>query len=122
MRTFVVDRKSLQSSELHLPGGEAIQPVAVVAMLDRLGVPDGFPFVTDDDGSPLGCHSINSYQDTRQVIDVEPAMLRRSKPARARTSIWKRCASVTWTAASASSVKARPHPININLLSLFSCS
>jgi hypothetical protein len=61
MRTFVVDRKSLQCSELRLPGGEIIQPVGVLAMLDGLGVPDGFPFVTDDDGSLMGCHSINSY-------------------------------------------------------------
>jgi integrase len=61
MRTFVVDRKSLQSSELLLPNGDAIQPAGVVAVLDRLGVPDGFPFVTDDDGSPLGCLSINTY-------------------------------------------------------------
>lgn len=61
MRTFVLDRESMLTSQIALPGGALIPLDNVIAILDRLGLPDGFPFVTDDDGSPAGCSSINSY-------------------------------------------------------------
>jgi hypothetical protein len=33
----------------------------VVGLLDRQSVPDGFPFVTDDDGGRRGCRFLNGY-------------------------------------------------------------
>lgn len=61
MRTFVLDRKPMLGSQILLPGATRLKPDSVIAILDRLGLPDGFPFVADDDGSIAGCSSINNY-------------------------------------------------------------
>ncbi len=62
MRTVVVQRHRLrQVADLHLPGGRRVPTETVADLLDEAGVPDGFPFVVDDDGDPGGCWSVNLY-------------------------------------------------------------
>lgn len=39
---------------------------SVVETLDRYDVPDGLPFIVDDDGSLTGCDRLNTYLLTAQ--------------------------------------------------------
>jgi integrase len=61
LRVYSIDRRRMLGGSLVLPGGESHDPADTVAVLDRLGLPDGFPFVLDDDGRADGCHYLNQY-------------------------------------------------------------
>lgn len=61
MRVVEVDRRLLTRGELVVPGAGAVTSGWVAAVLDRHRVPDGFPFVVDDDGTMRGCRRLNGY-------------------------------------------------------------
>lgn len=62
MRVVVVRRGTDRDEVLGAPDGSASLPWSqVVDALDRHEVPDGFPFVVDDDGTVSACHSLNTY-------------------------------------------------------------
>lgn len=62
MRIVVVDRCPPGDGVLVARDGRAsVGWRSVVEMLDRCNVPDGLPFVVDDDGSLAGCERLNSY-------------------------------------------------------------
>lgn len=62
MRIVVVQRGTHPGGVLHAPDSAASLPwSAVVEMLDRNDIPDGLPFIVDDDGSLNGCESLNAY-------------------------------------------------------------
>ncbi|WP_255450344.1 hypothetical protein [Skermania sp. ID1734] len=56
MRIVVVHRSARAGEILRAPDGAASLPwSSVVEMLNRHDVPDGLPFIVDDDGSLNGC-------------------------------------------------------------------
>jgi integrase len=61
LRVYGIDRRRMLGGSLLLPSGESCDPADTVAVFDRLGLPDGFPFVLDDDGRADGCHYLNQY-------------------------------------------------------------
>ncbi|STZ73025.1 site-specific recombinase XerD [Mycolicibacterium fortuitum] len=62
MRIAVVQRSAHAGETLRAPHGAASLPwSSVVETLDRHDVPDGLPFIVDDDGSLKGCHRLNTY-------------------------------------------------------------
>lgn len=63
MRVVELDRKLLSRGSLMFGGEEedSVEPETVVAVFDRVGLPDGFPLVIDDDGAPAGCRYLNQY-------------------------------------------------------------
>ena len=61
MRIVTVDRRKLASAESPSGTNRGVPPDRVVGLLDRQSVPDGFPFVTDDDGGMRGCRFLNGY-------------------------------------------------------------
>ena len=61
MRTATISRRRLGSEPLPMPGGHVFDPAAARAVFDDRGLPDGFPFVVDDDGGLAGCRYLNQY-------------------------------------------------------------
>ncbi|MGV0809838.1 tyrosine-type recombinase/integrase [Mycolicibacterium setense] len=62
MRIVVVQRSAHADETLRAPDGAASLPwSSVVESLDRHDVPDGLPFIVDDDGSLNGCDRLNTY-------------------------------------------------------------
>lgn len=62
MKRIVVDFRALAEASLPLPGQPGqLAGGDVVTMLERLGVPDGMPFLIDDGGSLASCASVNNY-------------------------------------------------------------
>jgi len=62
MRIVVVQRSAHAGETLRAPDGAASLPwSSVVQTLDRHDVPDGLPFIIDDDGSLNGCDRLNTY-------------------------------------------------------------
>ena len=62
MRIVVVQR-SAHADEV-LPAPDDMTSLAwssVVQVLDRHDIPDGLPFIVDDDGSLTGCDRLNTY-------------------------------------------------------------
>ena len=55
------DRDEVLSS---LDGSESLGWLSAIEALDRHGVPDGLPFIVDDDGSLAGCDRLNTYMLT----------------------------------------------------------
>ena len=55
MRIVVVQRSAHAGEVLYAPDGVAsLAWSSVVQVLDRHGIPDGLPFIVDDDGSLTG--------------------------------------------------------------------
>jgi hypothetical protein len=44
-----------------MPGGHVYDPATARAVFNERGLPDGFPFVVDDDGGLAGCRFLNQY-------------------------------------------------------------
>lgn len=62
MRIVVVQRSAHGHEMLRAPDGSALLPwSSLVQTLDRHDVPDGLPFIIDDDGSLSGCDRLNTY-------------------------------------------------------------
>ncbi|MCW2132714.1 tyrosine-type recombinase/integrase [Arthrobacter sp. VKM Ac-2550] len=61
MRTVVIDRHRLGIEGLSLPEGQAFDVSQACSVFDERGLPDGFPFVVDDDGGATGCRYLNQY-------------------------------------------------------------
>lgn len=62
MRIVTVQRDAHPHEVLRAPGGVASLPWStVVQTLDRHDIPDGLPFIVDDDGSLTGCDRLNTY-------------------------------------------------------------
>lgn len=61
MRVFVIDRARLTGDPLVFPTGEFHDPAVTRKTFDDRGLPDGFPFVLDDDGRAVHCWSVNKY-------------------------------------------------------------
>ncbi|SIQ56004.1 hypothetical protein SAMN05421833_102456 [Microbispora rosea] len=61
MRVVVVDRRKLMRGDLAVPGATTVNSAWTGQVLDRHSVPDGFPFVFDDDGTMTGCRMLNQY-------------------------------------------------------------
>lgn len=61
MRTVVVKRSTLTQVSFDLLDGCPYGGAKVVDLLDLLSIPDGFAFVTDDDGTLDGCQHLNQY-------------------------------------------------------------
>lgn len=62
MRIVVVQRRAHAGEVLSPRDGAASLPwSAVVESLDRHDIPDGLPFIVDDDGSLTGCDRLNTY-------------------------------------------------------------
>ncbi len=62
MRIVVVQRSEPADETLNAPGSAVSLPwSSVVATLDRHDIPDGLPFIIDDDGSLTGCDRLNTY-------------------------------------------------------------
>jgi integrase len=62
VRIIVVQRSAHAGEVLSPPDGAvSLAWSAVVQTLDRHGIPDGLPFVVDDDGSLAGCDRLNTY-------------------------------------------------------------
>lgn len=62
MRIVVVQRSAHGHEMLRAPDGSALLPwSSVVQTLDRHDVPDGLPFIMDDDRSLSGCDRLNTY-------------------------------------------------------------
>lgn len=62
MRIVVVQRSAHAHEVLRAPDGVASLPwSSVVQTLDRHDIPDGLPFIVDDDGSLNGCDRLNTY-------------------------------------------------------------
>jgi integrase len=62
MRIVVVQRSALAGEVLY--ASDSAAPLlwsSVVVSLDRHDVPDGLPFIVDDDGSLNGCDRLNTY-------------------------------------------------------------
>jgi integrase len=57
-----VVQRSVHGEALRVPDGAASLPwSSVVETLDRHDIPDGLPFIVDDDGSLTGCERLNTY-------------------------------------------------------------
>ncbi|MGB5111754.1 MAG: integrase [Mycobacterium sp.] len=62
MRIVVVQRSAHAHEVLRAPDGVASLPwSSVVQTLDRHDIPDGLPFIVDDDGSLTSCDRLNTY-------------------------------------------------------------
>jgi integrase len=61
MRTVVIDRHLLGHEGLPLPEGQTFYVSRAHSAFDDRGLPDGFPFVVDDDGGVSGCRYLNQY-------------------------------------------------------------
>jgi hypothetical protein len=69
MRIVAVQRSADAGEELHVPDGAAsLLWSSVVESLDRHDVPDGLPFIVDDDGSLTGCDRLNTYRARRDNL------------------------------------------------------
>lgn len=65
MRIVVVQRSAHAGEALHaIDGAASLLWSSVVESLDRHDVPDGLPFIVDDDGSLIGCDRLNTYLQT----------------------------------------------------------
>ncbi len=63
VRVVEVDRRLLARGGLAVAGVEGVSAGWVAAVLDRHRIPDGFPFVIDDDGTAGGCGRLNRYKE-----------------------------------------------------------
>lgn len=62
MRIVVVQRDLHGDDVLSASDGAALLAwSSVVEALDRQDIPDGLPFIVDDDGSLTGCDRLNTY-------------------------------------------------------------
>lgn len=62
MRIVVVERSAHSGDVLRTRDGARSLPwSSVVESLDRHDIPDGRPFIVDDDGSLIGCDRLNTY-------------------------------------------------------------
>ena len=61
MRTVTLSRRRLGTEPLPLPDGRSFDPARARAVFDEQDLPDGFPFVVDDDGGLAGCRFRNQY-------------------------------------------------------------
>ncbi len=61
LRTVIVDRSLLRDQSLELMDGCSLDLSEVVDLLDLFSVPDGFPFITNDDGTITGCEHLNQW-------------------------------------------------------------
>lgn len=62
MRITTIDRGLLlDGPALPLPNGATFDPILALEVLDRYGLPDGYPFILDDDGTADGCLHLNWY-------------------------------------------------------------
>ncbi|MGG5171248.1 tyrosine-type recombinase/integrase [Pseudarthrobacter sp. J1738] len=61
MRTVFINRQLLGNEGLSLPEGQAFAVSHVREVFDERTLPDGFPFVVDDDGGVSGCRYLNQY-------------------------------------------------------------
>lgn len=61
MRRVLISRARLGTEPLDLPDGAAVSGRDVDRRLDAHGVPDGLPFLVDDNGAFAGVWSINAY-------------------------------------------------------------
>lgn len=62
MRIVVVQRSAHAHEVLRAPDGvESLPWSSVVQTLDRHDIPDGLPFIVDDDGSLTSCDRLNTY-------------------------------------------------------------
>ena len=62
MRIVMVRRSAREGEVLQAPDGVTTLPwSSVVQALDRQDIPDGLPFIVDDDGSLTGCDRLNTY-------------------------------------------------------------
>lgn len=62
MRIVAVQRSAHAGELLRTPGGAAsLSWSSVVETLDRHEIPEGLPFIVDDDGSLAGCDRLNTY-------------------------------------------------------------
>lgn len=61
MRVVTINRRALGSAPLVFPTGESLEPSWLVGVFDKVRLPDGFPFVVDDDGTVTGCRHLNQY-------------------------------------------------------------
>jgi integrase len=62
LRIVTVERRVLASAATFVSNeGRDVSANRMVELLDRRGVPDGFPFVIEDDGSMQGCRFLNGY-------------------------------------------------------------
>jgi hypothetical protein len=66
-----VDRRLLARGGLAVAGAEGARAGWVAAVLDRHRIPDGFPFVVDDNGTMAGCRRLNGY-----LLDAAAGMRR----------------------------------------------
>jgi hypothetical protein len=64
VRVVEGDRRLLARGDLAVPGAEVVTSGWVAAVLDRHRIPDGFPFVVDDDGTMCGCRRLNGSTAT----------------------------------------------------------
>jgi hypothetical protein len=62
VRIVVVQRSAYPGERLGSPNGTAaVLWTSIVQILDRHDIPDGLPFIVDDDGSLTGCDRLNTY-------------------------------------------------------------
>jgi hypothetical protein len=62
MRIVAIQRSAHAGELLRGPEGAAsLLWSSVVESLDRHDIPDGLPFIVDDDGSLTGCDRLNTY-------------------------------------------------------------
>lgn len=61
MRVVKIDCRLLQREGLAVPASGSVTAAWVASALDRHQIPDGFPFVLDDDGTIAGCRHLNQY-------------------------------------------------------------
>lgn len=62
MRICTINRsRLLDGPPLPLPNGATFDPILALDVLDKYGLPDGYPFVLDDDGTADGCRYLNRY-------------------------------------------------------------
>ena len=62
MHVYKIDRSHLlDAAPLALPGGPSHDVAATIRSFDERDLPDGFPFVLDDDGRVGACASLNRY-------------------------------------------------------------
>jgi site-specific recombinase XerD len=61
LRTVVVDRSLLRDQSLDLMDGCSLDLSEVADALDLFSVPDGFPFIANDDGTLTGCERVNQW-------------------------------------------------------------
>ena len=82
MRVHSIDHRKLSGDPLPFPTGEFHDPAETIAVFDRLGLPDAFPFVLDDDmAEPMAATTSTNTSSTPGI----------SAPSR-----WTACVGFTW--------------------------